>query len=123
MGTNVLAAWGVNFWNQNTSYDEKNAEWPPMMGASQPHWKYFHRYADLIRRISYMNDGGRHVADVLLYRPIASVVAFSDPAFDSAPRHWKGRAARRIRRVRKPAVRAHRHSALSRVGRRLQLAG
>ena len=92
MGTNVLAAWGVNFWNQNTSYDEKNAEWPPMMGASQPHWKYFHRYADLIRRISYMNDGGRHVADVLLYRPIASVVAFSDPAFDSAPRHWKGRA-------------------------------
>jgi hypothetical protein len=92
MGTNVLAAWGVNFWNQNTSYDEKNAEWPPMMGASQPHWKYFHRYADLIRRISYMNDGGRHVADVLLYRPIASVVAFSDPAFDSTLRHWKGRA-------------------------------
>ena len=91
MGTNVLAAWGVNFWNQNTSYDEKNAEWPPMMGASQPHWKYFHRFADLLRRMSYMNDGGRHVADILLYRPIASVVAFSDPAFDSTPRHWKGR--------------------------------
>ena len=81
----------MNFWNQNTSYDEKNAEWPPMMGTSQPHWKFFHRYADLIRRISYMNDGGRHVADGLLYRPIASVVAFSDPAFDSTPGHWKGR--------------------------------
>ena len=89
MGSNVIGAWGVNYWQQNTSYDELNAEWPPQMGSSQPHWKFFRHYADLVSRFSYMNDGGHHVADVLLYRPIASAVAYSDPAFDPMR---KGRA-------------------------------
>ena len=80
-GTNVIGAWGVNLWSQNTSYDDANATWPPSMGRSQPHWKYFHDYADLTKRISYMNDGGRHVADILLFRPTASAVAYSDPAY------------------------------------------
>jgi hypothetical protein len=90
-GTNVIAAWGVNLWSQNTSYDDANTWWPPSMGRSQPYWKYFHDYADLVRRISYMNDGGRHVADVLLFRPTASVVAESAPAFDNSRGNFFGR--------------------------------
>ena len=90
-GTNIAAAWGVNLWSQNTSYDDDNAEWPPSMGRSQPYWKYFHNYSDLVRRISYMNDGGRHVADVLLFRPIASAVAYSSPAFDNNQGQFLGR--------------------------------
>jgi len=90
-GTNVIAAWGVNLWSQNTSYDDANAVWPPSMGRIQPHWKYFHDYADLVRRISYMNDGGRHVADVLLFRPTATVVSYSDPAFDNERGRLQGR--------------------------------
>jgi len=45
-GTNVIAAWGVNLWSQNTSCDDASAEWPPSMGRSQQYWKYFHDYAD-----------------------------------------------------------------------------
>jgi len=90
-GTNLAAAWGVNLWTQNTSYDDDNAWWPPSTGRSQPHWKYFHHYSDLIRRISYMNDGGRHVADILLFRPTATVVADSAPAFDNVRGNFFGR--------------------------------
>ena len=90
-GTNVIAAWGVNLWSQNTSYDDENTWWPPSMGRSQPYWKYFHEYSDLVRRISYMNDGGRHVADVLLFRPTATVVTDSAPAFDNNRGNFFGR--------------------------------
>jgi hypothetical protein len=90
-GANVIGVWGVNWWSQNTSYDDNRPEWPPSMGQSQPHWKFFHHYADLIRRISYMNDGGNHVADVLLFKPLSTVVAYSDPVFDNVIGNFKGR--------------------------------
>jgi len=80
-GTNMLAVWGVNLWTPYLYYEPDAVPWAPEIFLSQPHWKYFRHYTDLVRRIGYMNDGGRHVADLLLYRPIDSVFAYSDPFF------------------------------------------
>lgn len=90
-GANVIGAWGVSLWSQNTSYEDSETWWPPSMGRSQPYWKYFHHYADLMKRLAYMNDGGRHVADVLLFRPTASVIAEAAPAFDNNRGNFFGR--------------------------------
>jgi hypothetical protein len=85
-GTNGIGLWGVNlFVGHAFNYDASRANYPPDW-LHQPYWPYFHYYADYTRRISYMNSESRHVANVLLYYPILSMWAHSDPVFSgSAP--------------------------------------
>ena len=83
-GTNGIGAWGVNLFIPHAfDYDAARANFPPDW-LHQPYWPYFSRYADYTRRISFMNsEKGRHAANVLLYYPISSVWAQSDPLFSS----------------------------------------
>jgi len=74
-GANMQALWGSNLWSPQFYYDPDAVIWPPEIFLSQPHWKYFHHYANYIRRISYMNDG-QHVVDLLLYRPTDTIFAY-----------------------------------------------
>jgi hypothetical protein len=85
-GTNGIGLWGVNlFVGHAFNYDASRANYPPDW-LHQPYWPYFHYYADYTRRISYMNSESRHATNVLLYYPILSMWANSDPVFSgSAP--------------------------------------
>jgi hypothetical protein len=83
-GTNAIGAWGVNLFIPHAfDYDAARANYPPDW-LHQPYWPYFSQYADYTRRISFMNsEKSRHAANVLLYYPISSVWADSDPLFSS----------------------------------------
>jgi len=83
-GTNAIGAWGVNLFIPHAfDYDVTRANYPPDW-LHQPYWPYFSHYADYTRRISFMNsENSRHAVNVLLYYPISSVWAESDPVFSS----------------------------------------
>ncbi len=95
--TNAIGAWGINlFVPHAVNYDASRANYPPDW-LHQPYWPYFHYYADYTRRISYMNSESRHAANVLLYYPILSIWANSEPVFSGStpygqigtPAAWK----------------------------------
>jgi alpha-L-rhamnosidase/Glycosyl hydrolases family 2, sugar binding domain len=95
--TNPIGAWGVNLFIPHAfDYDNSRTNYPPNW-LRQPYWPYFHNYADYVRRISYMNSESRHHTNVLLYYPMLSVWADSQPAFSnqtdysslSEPSNWK----------------------------------
>jgi hypothetical protein len=76
LGTNMIAAWGVNLLIPHAfNYHRRRIEYPPDWFYHQPWWKYFRRYADYARRLSFMNDGGAHVADILVYHPLETAWA------------------------------------------------
>jgi hypothetical protein len=82
LGTNMIAAWGVNSLIPHAfNYNRQRIEYPPDWFYHEPYWKYFKHYADYARRLCYMNDGGRHVADILVFQPTESAWAHSEPAF------------------------------------------
>jgi hypothetical protein len=84
LGTNMIAAWGANLLIPHAfNYSRRRVEWPPDWFFHQPWWKYFRTYADYARRLSFMNDQGAHVADVLLFQPTESAWAHADPAFSN----------------------------------------
>jgi len=80
--TNMLAVWGIDLWSPQFYLDKNSLSFPPDVFISQPWWKFFRYYTDYVRRISYMNGGGRHVVDLLLYRPLDSTFAYADPLFN-----------------------------------------
>jgi len=82
--TNMLAVWGIDLWSPQFYFDKNSVCYPPEVFLSQPWWKFFRHYTDYVRRISYMNGGGRHVADLLLYRPLDTTFAHADPLFKIA---------------------------------------
>jgi hypothetical protein len=59
--------WGADALLPYFDYDPKVIHWPPQWFLGQPTWRYFHNYADLVRRGHYMNAQGTHVAPVLMY--------------------------------------------------------
>ncbi|MCC7496111.1 MAG: hypothetical protein IT160_00950, partial [Bryobacterales bacterium] len=70
LGTNMLAVWGTNLFVPHAfNYNATRIEFPSDWFFHQPYWKYFHHYADYTRRLAFMNDGGRHFADILLFQP------------------------------------------------------
>ena len=82
-GTNGNGLWGVNLFVLHAfNYDASRANYPPDW-YHQPYWPYFHYYADYTRRLSYMNSESRHATNVLLYYPILSMWANSEPAFSA----------------------------------------
>jgi hypothetical protein len=98
--TNSTGAWGVNLFIPHAfDYDVKRANYAPDW-LHQPYWPYFHYYADYTRRISWMNsEHSHHVTNVLLYYPMLSVWAESNPKFSNdtdyqklaEPQYWKNR--------------------------------
>lgn len=82
-GTNAIAAWGPTLFIPHAfNYHPDRVDWPEDWFVHQPYWPFVRHYADMVRRISYMNSGGRHVADLLLYHPIEAVWAHSDAIFN-----------------------------------------
>jgi hypothetical protein len=82
LGTNMLGVWGVNLFVPHAfNYNATRIEYPSDWFFHQPYWKYFHHYADYARRIAYMNDGGRHHADLLLFQPTETVWASAQPNY------------------------------------------
>ncbi|MBI5281895.1 MAG: hypothetical protein HY858_09455 [Candidatus Solibacter usitatus] len=92
-GTNLVALWGATQLTPWFGYSDSITNFPPMWDWRQPFWKYFHHYADYARRLSFMNDS-RHVAPVLLYHPLTTVWAHSDPVFDE--KKWNYQRSMRL---------------------------
>jgi hypothetical protein len=79
LGTNTIAAWGVSLFIPHAfNYNSTRIEYPPDWFYHQPYWKYFKHYADYTRRLAFMNDGGRHFADILYFHPKETAWAYSD---------------------------------------------
>ena len=82
--TNGFGAWGLNLFIPHAfDYDARRITYYPSWFYQQPWWKYFGYYADYVRRVSYMNSEGRHVAPVVIFNPVESVWANMDPVFDA----------------------------------------
>jgi len=89
LGTNNIAAWGVSqFIPHAFNYNSRRIEYPADWFYHEPYWKYFKQYADYTRRLSFMNDGGEHVADVLLYQPTETAWAHIDAVYST--KKWDG---------------------------------
>ncbi len=91
--TNGFGAWGLNLFIPHAfDYDSRRITYYPSWFYQQPWWKYFGYYADYVRRVSYMNAEGRHVAPVVIFDPVESVWANMDPVFDARQvaqgNHW-----------------------------------
>ncbi len=79
LGTNTIAAWGASLLIPHAfNYHATRIEYPPDWFYHQPYWKYFRQYADYARRLCFMNDGGRHFADILLFHPTETAWTYSD---------------------------------------------
>lgn len=79
LGTNPIAAWGASLLIPHAfNYHNRRIEYPPDWFYHQPYWKYFRQYADYARRLSFMNDGGRHFADILLFHPTETAWTYTD---------------------------------------------
>lgn len=93
-GTNGVGLWGVNLFIPHAfNYDRGRANYPPDW-LHQPYWPYFHTYADYTRRISYMNADSHHETNVLLYYPITTIWADTQPLFSGTlPYQENGRPA------------------------------
>jgi hypothetical protein len=91
--TNAFGAWGLNlFIPHGFDYDPERITFHPSWFYHQPWWRHFHFYADYVRRISYMNAEGKHVAPVVIFNPVESVWAGMAPVFDDRQQaqgdHW-----------------------------------
>jgi len=85
LGSNAIAAWGIVRQSVNMPYNTTHVSpLAPLWGMEQPHWKFFHHYVDLMRRIGYMNDESRHVADILLFKPLSTIVTASSTNYDGS---------------------------------------
>ncbi len=74
-GINVLGAMGISMFILHGFYNEcehqgSQGDWPASFFYQNPYWKYFKKFSDYIRRISYMNSQGRPVVDIGLFYPI-----------------------------------------------------
>lgn len=92
-GTNMALVWGVNRLVPHFfEYDPTHIQYPPSWFLTQPQWRYFHHYADVVRRAQYMNAQGRHNAPIAIYYPRESATAQSASVFREGPRtHWNWR--------------------------------
>jgi hypothetical protein len=81
LGSNMALLWGANLLVPYFDYDPGKVHWPPQWFESQPFWRYFRHYADYVRRVSFMNSRGRHIAPVALFYPLDSAWANSQPMF------------------------------------------
>ncbi len=86
LGTNMLGVWGTSvFVPASLNYNPQRIEYPPDWFYHQPYWRFFHHYADYARRIAFMNDGGRHYADIVLFQPTETAWALAQPNYAPKP--------------------------------------
>ena len=82
--SNGLAAWNVSeFIPHAFDYDLAHTNYPPDWFRSQPYLRWFHAYADQMRRVSFMNRDSHEIAEIVLLYPQVSVWGQSAPAFKS----------------------------------------
>jgi hypothetical protein len=75
-GTNMCLLWGANrLIPHYFEYDPTHIQYPPSWFLTQPLWRYFHHYADVVRRGQFLNAQGRHQARIAIYAPLESAVA------------------------------------------------
>jgi len=77
-GVNMLAVYGINsfvFHLFHYSLDTPVAmnDWPNTWGWENPYWKYFKKFADYTRRVSFMGAQGDHVCDIAVLYPVEEV--------------------------------------------------
>jgi hypothetical protein len=77
-GVNMLSAYGVNAYVLHLfhySMDTRDSmdDWPNSWFYQNPYWKYFKKFADLGRRLSFMGSQGQHVSDVAVLYPVEEV--------------------------------------------------
>ncbi|MBN1351756.1 hypothetical protein JXJ21_20250 [candidate division KSB1 bacterium] len=53
----------------------RKSDCPPIIGWQQPYWSFVRKHIDAISRIGWLLSRGRHVCDVLLLHPAASMQA------------------------------------------------
>lgn len=74
---------GVNLMVPHAFYysieGERRNECPPSEFFQNVWWKYFDKYSDYMRRLSFLLSQGTHIADTAVYYPIASVWANLTP--------------------------------------------
>jgi len=81
-GTNMCLLWGANrLIPHYFEYDPGRIQYPPSWFLTQPLWRYFRHYADVVRRALYMNEQGRHNAPIAIYYPLESAFANSAGLF------------------------------------------
>lgn len=86
LGTNMLGVWGASvFVPASLNYNPRRIEYPPDWFYTQPYWKYFRHYADYAKRIAFMNDGGRHHADIVMFQPTETAWANAQPNYAPKP--------------------------------------
>ncbi len=85
LGTNMCLLWGANTLVPYFDYDPRKITWPPQWFLGQPFWRFFHHYADYVRRAQYMNAQGRHVAPIAIYYPLETAFANSATLFSNKP--------------------------------------
>jgi len=82
--SNCLGAWNIGeFIPHAFDYDLSRINFPPDWFRSQPYLPWFRAYADLMRRISFVNRESHHVADIVVLYPQVSIWGQSSPAFRS----------------------------------------
>ena len=80
--SNCLGAWNIGeFIPHAFDYDLSRINFPPDWFRSQPYLPWFRAYADMMRRISFVNRESHHVAEILLLYPQVSVWGQSSPVF------------------------------------------
>jgi hypothetical protein len=76
LGSNMALLWGSNLLIPHYfEYDPKHIQYPPSWFLTQPQFDYFQHYADMVRRVQFMNAQGVHRARVAIYYPLESAYA------------------------------------------------
>ena len=74
--TNTFGAWGLNFFiPHGFDYHPEKMTFLPKLVLSAALVEGLPVYADYVRRISYMNSDGQHIAPVAIFNPVESVWA------------------------------------------------
>ncbi len=77
-GVNMLSAYGVNayvlhLFHYSMDTRESMDDWPNSWFYQNPYWKYFKKFADHARRLSFMGSQGEHVSDIAILYPVEEV--------------------------------------------------
>lgn len=85
LGTNMALLWGANLLIPYFDYEPRKVQWPPQWFEGQPFWRFFRHYADYVRRATWLNSAGAHVAPIAIFYPLDTAWASGRHIFD--PKH------------------------------------
>lgn len=90
-GINMLAVYGLNsfvihLFHYSMDTPDTMDDWPNSWFYENPYWKYFKKFADHARRLSFMGSQGSHVADIAVLYPVEQV--WSEVLTNPRPEGW-----------------------------------